>query len=142
VYLAAYLIPNGEALFPTARGDSESLVGMHLIVNPEQGYHMLKPEGFRTGLYADCSAEGLTLASALLTPEPLAPLATPLQLSAENFGRVPRVYIETLQDRCVSLTLQRRMCTAMPCRKIISMDTSHSPFLSAPQELVRHLTLL
>jgi len=142
VDLAAYLIPNGEALFLTARSDGESLAGASLVVNQERGYHMLKQEAFKTALYADCSAEDLALAGALLTPEPLAPLVTPLKLSKENFGRVPRIYIETLQDRCVTLTLQRKMYTTTPCQKIISMETSHSPFLSAPRELVGHLTSL
>jgi len=34
------------------------------------------------------------------------------------------------------------MYTASPCRKVIAMDTSHSPFLSAPEKLVEHLTSL
>lgn len=67
---------------------------------------MLKAEVFRKALYADCSDEDVTLATALLTPEPNAPVATPLELSAEHFGGVPRIYIETLQDRGVSPALK------------------------------------
>jgi pimeloyl-ACP methyl ester carboxylesterase len=142
VYLAAYLIPNGEAMLPTALSDTESLIVSNLAVNEEQGYHMLKQEAFKAALYADCSEEDVALATALLTPEPNAPVATPLNLSDGNFGRVARVYIETLQDRGVSPTLQRKMYTATSCQNVISMQTSHSPFLSAPQELVSHLTSL
>ena len=29
-----------------------------------------------------------------------------------------------------------------PCEKVVSMETSHSPFLSAPEELVGHLDSL
>lgn len=142
VYLAAFLIPNGEAMLPTALGDTESRIVSNLVVNEEQGYHMLKAEAFREALYADCSVEDVALATALLTPEPNAPVATPLNLSDEKFGRVARVYIETLQDRGVTPTLQKKMYTATPCQKIISMETSHSPFLSAPEKLVSHLTSL
>ena len=142
VYLAAYLIPNGEAMLPTALSDTGSLIASNLVVNEEQGYHMLKQEAFKAALYADCSEEDVALATALLTPEPNAPVATPLNLSDENFGRVARVYIETLQDKGVTTSLQRKMYTATPCQKIISMETSHSPFLSAPKELVSHLTSL
>jgi pimeloyl-ACP methyl ester carboxylesterase len=142
VYLAAFLIPNGEAMLPTALSDTESLIVSNLEVNEEQGYHMLKQEAFKEALYADCSAEDVALATALLTPEPNAPVATPLKLSDENFGRVARVYIETLQDKGVTLTLQKKMYTVTPCQKIISMETSHSPFLSAPEKLVSHLTSL
>ncbi len=142
VYLAAFLIPNGEAMLPTALSDTESLIVSNLVLNEEQGYHMLKAEVFREALYADCSEEDVTLATALLTPEPNAPVATPLKLSGENFGRVARVYIETLQDRGVTPALQKKMYTATPCQKVISMETSHSPFLSAPEKLVSHLTSL
>ena len=32
------------------------------------------------------------------------------------------------------------MYTAQPCKEILSLHTSHSPFFSAPEELVAHLT--
>lgn len=142
VYLAAYLIPNGEAMLPMALSDSESLIVSNLAVNEEQGSHMLNEEAFRKALYADCAEEDVALATALLTPEPNAPVATPLNLSDERFGRVERVYIETLQDKGVSPALQKKMYTATPCKRVSSMETSHSPFLSAPEQLVSHLTSL
>jgi pimeloyl-ACP methyl ester carboxylesterase len=142
VYLAAYLIPNGEAMLPTALSDTQSLIVSNLVVNEAQGYHMLNQEAFKAALYADCSDEDVALATVLLTPEPNGPVATPLKLSDENFGRVVRVYIETLQDKGMTPALQKKMYTAAPCQKIISMETSHSPFLSAPEKLVSHLTAL
>ena len=110
VYLAAFLIPNGEAMLPTALSDSESLIVSNLVVNEEQGYHMLKAEAFRKAFYADCSQEDVTLATALLTPEPNAPVATPCTSADEHFGRIPRVYIETLRDTGSSRHLSRRRC--------------------------------
>ena len=142
VYLAAYLIPNGEAMLPTALGDTESLIAPNLVLNEAEGHHMLKQEAFKAALYADCSPEDVTLATALLTPEPNAPVATPLNLSDKNFGQIRRIYIETLQDKGVSPNLQKKMYTAIPCQKVISMETSHSPFLSSPEKLVSHLTSL
>ncbi len=125
VYLAAFLIPNGEAMLPTALSDTESLIVSNLTLNEEQGWHMLKAEAWT-----------------LLTPEPNAPVATPLELTEANFGRVPRTYITCLADRGVSPALQKTMYTRLPCQQVISLNTSHSPFLSAPDELVKHLTAL
>jgi pimeloyl-ACP methyl ester carboxylesterase len=142
VYLAAYLIPNGEAMLPTALGDTESLIASNLLVNEAEGYHMLRQEAYKAALYADCSPEDVALATSLLTPEPNAPVATPMNLSDRNFGRVPRVYIETLRDKGVTPSLQRKMYTATLCQKVISMETSHSPFLSAPKDLVSDLISL
>ena len=139
VYLAAFLIPPGEAMLPTALSDTESLIVSNLTVDENRGWHMLKTEAMRDALYGDCSDEDVTLATALLTPEPNAPVATPLQLTPERFGSIPRIYIECTNDRGVSPTLQRKMYSALPCNAVVSMQTSHSPFLSAPVELVRHL---
>lgn len=142
VYLAAFLIPNGEAMLPTALSDTESLIVSNLVVDEAQGHHMLKEEAFAQALYADCPAQDLALARALLTPEPNAPVGTPLQLSDERYGRIPRIYIETRQDKGVTPGLQNRMYTSTPCQRIISMDTGHSPFLAAPEKLVSHLISL
>lgn len=141
VYLAAFLIPNGEPMIATALSDTDSLIVANLNLNEAEGWHMLKEEAFLEALYGDCSAEDLALARALLTPEPNAPVGTPLQLSEANFGRIPRVYIETLQDKGVTPGLQKQMYTTTPCQQVLSLNTSHSPFLSAPQSLVEHLLM-
>jgi len=143
VYLSAFLVQNGESLFQLASVDTDSLVFPYLIMNEEQGYSTFKEEApFKEILGADCSDKDIEWAKSLLVPEPLVPSATPVHTTMVNYGRVPRVYIETLRDRAVSLSLQKKMYTALPCQKILSMGTSHASFLSAPEELVRHLTSL
>jgi hypothetical protein len=69
----------------------------------------------------------------------MALLATPVRLTDENFGRVPRDYIECVRDQAIPLSAQRSMHTALPCRQVMSMDTAHSPFYANPEELTRHL---
>ncbi|MFQ5913929.1 MAG: alpha/beta fold hydrolase [Nitrospinota bacterium] len=142
VYLTAFLLRNGESMRQVARGDKESFLQPNLIIDESQGYTVVKDEVIKEALYADCSDEDVARAKSLLVPEPNAPTETPLRLSEENFGRVRRIYIECLRDRAVSPSLQRQMYTALPCRRVISMDASHSPFFSAPEELVTHLTSL
>ena len=142
VYLAAFLLPGGQALLPVAMNDTRSLLLRNLVVNEDQGYLTVRREAYREAMYGDCSDEDVTLASSLLTPEPIAPCATPLDLSERNFGRVPRIYIETRCDNALTLSAQRGMVAALPCDEVISLNTSHSPFFSAPQELAYHLASL
>jgi pimeloyl-ACP methyl ester carboxylesterase len=142
VYLSAFLIPNGQAMLPIALGDGASILASNLEVNESEGWHMVKESALRPALYADCSDEDVELARSLLTPEPNAPVATPLKLTEGNFGRIPRAYIETLADRGVSITLQRKMRESLPCQEVLSIDASHSPFLSKPGELVSLLLSL
>ena len=143
VYLSAFLVQNGESLFQLASMDTDSLVFPNLILNEEQGYSTFKEEApFKEMLGADCSDEDIEWAKSLLVPEPLAPSVTPLHTTVENYGLVPRVYIESRRDRSISPSIQKKMYSALPCQKIISMETGHASFLSAPEELVRHLTSL
>jgi pimeloyl-ACP methyl ester carboxylesterase len=143
VYLTAFLVQNGESVFQIAQTNSDSLVAPNLVVNEEQGSLTFK-EGapLKDMFYGDCSDEDVARATSLLVPEALAPQGTPVRITAEHFGRVPRVYIECLRDRALSPSFQKRMYTATPCQTILSMETSHSPFFSAPQQLVQHLTSL
>jgi pimeloyl-ACP methyl ester carboxylesterase len=142
VFLAGFLLSNGQAMFPAVMSDSLSDIVPNLIIDDERGCVAVKEEACREAMYQDCSDEDVALAASLLMPEPIVPLTTPLDLSERNFGRVPRVYIETLSDNAITLSMQRRMVAAMPCEEVISMNTGHSPFFSAPQELADHLSLL
>jgi hypothetical protein len=63
---------------------------------------MLRREEFREALYQNCSDDDVAHANPLLAPEPSEPGNTPARTTDQNFGRVPRVYIELTQDRAVS----------------------------------------
>jgi pimeloyl-ACP methyl ester carboxylesterase len=142
VYLAGYLLADGECVSDKAKEDRQSLVGPNMQLSQDRRSWILGDAALRAALYGECSDEDVVLAQSLLAPEAVGPLKTPIRVSEARFGRVPRVYIECLRDRAVSLSEQRKMVSAMPCRQVISMDTDHSPFFSAPDELAQHLLLL
>lgn len=57
-------------------------------------------------------------------------------------GKIPRIYIQCLQDKTLVPSVTREMYTCLPCRHVISMSTGHSPFFSAPEELASQLSSL
>jgi pimeloyl-ACP methyl ester carboxylesterase len=140
VYLTAILPRDGESPLELAQDNRESLLPPSLIFDEPTGTVRVKDEAIQEIFYGDCTEEDVRFARERLVPEPIAPLATPIHITRENFGRIPRTYIECLQDRNLSPAFQKRMYEASPCKKVFSMDTSHSPFFSRPQELVEHLT--
>jgi pimeloyl-ACP methyl ester carboxylesterase len=142
VYLTAALPRNGESMLQSAQQDTESLVLPNFVPSSDQSFATFRAEALRETFYADCSDEDIALARTMLVPQALAPLHTPVQTSAAKFGRVPRVYIECLQDRALTPSFQKQLYMALPCQKVITMDTSHSPFFSAPGELAAHLAAL
>jgi pimeloyl-ACP methyl ester carboxylesterase len=151
VYLASYLPPIGDtAALARSRGvgewahDPDSLLWARqsVDVNRDAGWDMLQRKAFREALYADCSDDDVALSYALLTPEPRgphSPTETPIRTTNENFGRIPRVYIQLTQDRAVSWGAQKRMCEATPCKRVLTIDASHSAYFSQPDQLTKHI---
>lgn len=142
VYVCAFLLRDGESLLQIAQGDTEALVLPNLVMTDDQSSATVRDEAIKEAFYGDCSDEDVARAKSLLVPQAAAPFATPVRTTAENFGRVPRIYIECLRDRAISPSVQKKMYTALPCQRVISMDTSHSSFFSAPEELAAHLAAI
>ncbi len=135
VYLCAFLPRDGESLFDLAGHDDTSLVPGNMVMSEDKSSSTMRDEVLRDAFYGECSDDDVALARLCVQPEPTLPLATPVKLTSENFGRVPRVYVECLRDRAIPVALQRRMCEASPCERVFTLDTDHSPFLSRPDEL-------
>ena len=137
VYLTAFLLRNGERCLDIE--DPGSLARKNIVLSDDGISKKLRPDSVKEVLYGDCADEDIARALPLLVPEPLQIGSTPMVTSEKFFGRVARYYIECLQDRAITPWCQRNMYMAQPCRKVFSLETSHSPFLSAPGALVQHL---
>jgi pimeloyl-ACP methyl ester carboxylesterase len=139
VYLAAYLLPAGGTVAEQARADAGSLIASAMVPAASGITCTLRPEVVAEAFHGDCDALTREFARARLTPEPLRPLVTPLRITAERFGRVPRAYVECTRDRTVSLQAQRRMQAVYPCDPVLTLESDHSPFLSHPRPLAEWL---
>jgi pimeloyl-ACP methyl ester carboxylesterase len=139
VYVTAFLLRDGECLFDLAQQDHPSLVSPNMLMSEDKSCSTMRDAAIRDAFYGECSDDDVALARSLLQPEPTVPLATPVRVTEANFGRVPRVYVECQRDQAIAPALQKQMYAALPCRKILSIDTDHSPFFSRPDELTAHL---
>ena len=135
VYLAAYLIPNGRTQREYSVQDTLGMLKPYVTIDEELNAHTLQPEIYKEGLYHDCDDTITQLAKLLLSHEPVESGITPLRLTDDNYGRVPRVYIECTEDKAVTPFIQRKMYKEISCEKVYSLPTSHSPFFSNPKEL-------
>jgi pimeloyl-ACP methyl ester carboxylesterase len=48
---------------------------------------------------------------------------------------IPKFYVETLQDHVISPDTQKKIIAKTNFQKVFTMDTSHTPFFSQPQQL-------
>ena len=136
VYVCAFLLQDGQPLLQMAEPDREALVLPNLEFSDDKTSATVKPGVLSEAFYGDCSEQDVERATSLLVPQATAPLATPIKITPGNFGRIPRVYVECLQDRAISASVQHAMYEATKCDRVFSLDCSHSPFFSMPQALV------
>ncbi len=139
VYLGAYLLQNGGTLMQVFEEDKDSLLGATLVLSDDQSYANLREEGIKDVIYTDASDEDIERIKDRLVPQATMPFVTPITITEENYGSIPRIYIECKNDLVITPAVQKDMYTKMPCEKVLSLETSHAPNYGAPEKLVEHL---
>ncbi len=140
VYLSAFLLPPGKSPRDAMHADTESILQSCLIVDGGKGVSTVRPERAKEVFYSDCADEDAAWAISRLQPEPLIPPRVPVvdsrPIRKTRESETPKVYIECLRDRALGPAMQKKMYSEIPCQRVYSLPTSHSPFLSAPRQLV------
>lgn len=135
VYVCAFLPRNGDSLVTWASQDRASMVNPNTTRPRADGAIEFKLEHSREAFYGNCTDDDVAFAQSRLVAQSSAPLGTPVETTAERWGRIPRYYIECGRDRAITPELQQKMEKSSPCRQMFSIDTDHSPFFSAPEQL-------
>jgi pimeloyl-ACP methyl ester carboxylesterase len=132
VYITAVLILQAMT---TQQG--AQLSTRHAMTPTANGHSMIYDPAMAAEIFYN-KTDAVSLASAVsrLRPQPIAPMKGPVTASESRFGRVPRAFIECAEDRAIPLAVQRQMQAALPCDPVFTLESDHSPFLSAPRELV------
>ena len=141
VYVAGYLPKDGQSLLDLGNSDKDSKIGPHLQVMKDKGIIAIEYSARADLFCLDCNAQFRAAIPNLIVDEPLAPLATPVHLTADRFGTVDKVYIHTAKDQVVSPWLQAVMVAATPVRREFTVDTGHTAFLTDPIRLARDIEL-
>ena len=136
VYLSGFLPQSGQSLLSLEESNSNSSVPPALIVAEDGVTGVIKTEMIKELFYHDCSDKDVAYATAHLHAQALAPLGTPVVVSEENFGSVPRYYILLTEDHAIHPNMQRQMFEASSCKEVFEIASSHSPFFSKKEELV------
>jgi pimeloyl-ACP methyl ester carboxylesterase len=133
VYLAAYVPLSGRSLAEMRqRGPRQPL--LDAMVKSEDGVTVgLDPDQIEAKFYHDCPKGILDYARKRLTPQPIKPTETPLDVT-ERSAAIPATYIVCEDDRAVPPEYQGEMANRVDKRH--SLSCGHSPFFAVPAELV------
>ncbi|TSJ61635.1 alpha/beta fold hydrolase [Starkeya sp. 3C] len=147
VYLTGFMAPNGKTardfvMTPTYLKDPAIVEtqGMLRLGKEGLGLDLARRDLISRSLYSDCTEHDIDRAMAnVVRVTPHAPFTAVSAITPRRFGRLPRHYVECLQDRGLPLAVQREMQAAVPGAQVHQLDTGHSPFLSAPEEVAEIL---
>jgi pimeloyl-ACP methyl ester carboxylesterase len=138
IYLCAFVLPDGMSVLefygkylqPWMRGAHSR------VTHDAQGLcSSIDPASAVEVFYHQAERSVAEAAGQRLTPQPEGARRSHIHLSAERFGRVPRVYIEARDDRSVHLPLQRQMQELTSFAAVYALESDHAPQLSQPDKL-------
>ncbi|QHV99382.1 alpha/beta fold hydrolase [Spirosoma endbachense] len=135
VYVGAFLPATGQSLLDLTSTDSTSLLGAGLVPSADHLLLGVKAESLINIFIQDGSDAIKKSVADNYRAEPAIPFASPVIVTAANFGSVAKYYVHTVQDHAIGLNLQKRMVAAAGIKNIYSLNSSHCPFLSMPTEL-------
>lgn len=142
-YATAFLLPSGQSLLSAASScDSPDLKKANKLPNLIRGYGRIDPRFAVAAFYNSCSEEDASIAVSRLCAQSLRPFLKKLNLTDKKWGSIRRNYVFCEQDNAIPLKNQRLFVEALPCDNTVSLDTDHSPFMSAPEELAESLLSL
>jgi hypothetical protein len=110
----------------------------NFYLSKDQTYAMVKEDEIQNSFAHDIPKEAFDQAKPNIVPEPTAPLMYTLEITDDNFGSIPKYYIECTLDRAIPIEVQRAMYKDK-VKKVYSIESSHTPNFSKPIELANIL---
>ena len=142
IYLSAIYVESGSTLADLRGEDGMPIGGDGMKLSDDFTTLTAIPEEAPGICYGNCSDEDIAFAMERIVPEAIAVTFGTLNFTKERFGSVPRAFIGCHQDHALVPANQKLMYTRAGCDPVVFMDTDHSPFFSAPDELVNVLLSL
>lgn len=141
IFLCAYVPHDGLSLADMRRRGPRQTIA-HAVEKSADGLsYTVSVDAIPRLFYHDCPDDILPYAYARLCPQAILPQETPLPVGT-NFNDVPKAYVRTTDDQTIPTEYQADMCAFIPKELRRTIDSSHSPFFSHPQELAGLLSEL
>jgi pimeloyl-ACP methyl ester carboxylesterase len=134
IYLTALVPLEGDTALSLGVGDHESLIMEALEPLPD-GRMNVRDDAIKPVFYHDCSDADVAFAKAHLTPQQSTLFDQPFRIANKTaYGAIPKAYIFCNHDYAVGPIHQHDLAARAGIEHTASLDTSHSPFFSAPRE--------
>lgn len=138
VLVNGLLTENGEAPLPKLQtaGEGCGLMLPGALTFSDDGTVTADYDAAVNAFYNRCEPSEAAWAAKHLCAEPIAPLMTPMSITAAGFGSVQKTYVGSRDDLILPWTLQQSMADSSGS-ELIWLDGDHSPWLSVPEAFLR-----
>ena len=136
IYLCAYAPQTGRSLVDMRKSAPRQPLLEAIDKTPDGLGFSVNLDHIERVFYHDCPADAIELARQNLCVQPIAPQATPITLT-DRYHSVAKSYIRCANDQTIPPEYQSTMVEHWPAQDVYHMDTSHSPFFAAPDDLVQ-----
>ena len=128
---------NGDTPIGLMQSDIAGELLPRILFSKDQSYATLKEDDVREVMLHDVRDELLIdeVMPGFYMKQATQPFMTPVELSDEKFGSIPKYYIRAQLDKVLSPSLQDSMLTNWDVEKTVTLQTGHFPLISAPDEL-------
>lgn len=138
IYLGGYVPGDGESIDSL----SDVVLDKEAVVLDMQGDDQIvdtQVDTRVTRFMHDAPHAIATWAAPQFRAQAVAPIVSPVQLTEERYGKLPKSYVICTDDRMLDPVLQRVMAARAGCTRVKEIDSGHSPFLSRPTETAETL---
>lgn len=143
IYIDAFMPQNGESVISQAEKVDQfnlskgpvnyiSLQAERFIFHEDKQIFRWNSALAEQLFYHDCTPDDIELANRSLKWNHISSIATPLQLTEQNSGSIPKYYILCTEARDLD---KSTIAENIPAENVYRIPSSHSPFLSMPEEL-------
>lgn len=131
VYIAALMIGSDDVAGAKVAEFPPTLFNQRIKVSDDRMFS-IDPESAVNCFYNECTDTVARAAAARLRPTSAKCLRSPT--GAEPWSELPSTYVVCERDQTIHPDMQRAMSTN--AGRVRSLDTDHSPFMSAPEDLL------
>lgn len=142
VYVASAVPYQGKTAIDVFTEDKESELLENLIFSEDKSKATMSRDAIKNVVFTGATDEQIDALLPKLVIQATKPFFEQVITTPENFGRVPKAYVETTLDRVISINAQRHGQEMLGIDEVITLHYGHVPLETAPKELANALNTI
>lgn len=135
VFIASAVPYDGKTAVEVFTEDEESEFLENLIFSEDKSSVSMSKETIKNIVFTGATEAQMEVVLPQLVNQASKPFFEQVITTQENFGNVPKAYIETTLDRVISLKAQRHVQKIVGIEEVVTLEYGHVPLETAPNKL-------